>query len=59
MLAVCNERGIKYAVVRTWEVDGQWAAHDAKSLEKKLKNKHRRELCPVCNGGNNHVPGQR
>ncbi|MEP0806735.1 MAG: endonuclease [Chloroflexota bacterium] len=42
ILAVCNERGIEYDIVRTWEGAG-------KTFERKLKNcKHAARYCPKC-----------
>lgn len=42
LLAVCNERGIEYDIVRTW--DGA-----DRTFERKLKNcKHAARYCPVC-----------
>lgn len=42
LLAVANELGIDYSVVRTWTGD--------RKLERKLKNgKNSPLLCPVCN----------
>jgi predicted GIY-YIG superfamily endonuclease len=51
---VCVERGITFALVRTWEGEGA-----TRSFERQLKNcKHTPRLCPVCNpdGAWNHYP---
>jgi predicted GIY-YIG superfamily endonuclease len=43
LLQVCNERGIAYDLVRTWEGEGR-------DFERKLKNcKHAARYCPMCN----------
>jgi predicted GIY-YIG superfamily endonuclease len=42
-LAACNEAGISYRIVRTWE-------NADKHFERKLKNyKKAARFCPVCN----------
>lgn len=42
ILAACNERKIKYKIVRTWEGEDR-------TFERKLKNqKHAWRHCPVC-----------
>lgn len=44
-MEVCVERGITFALARTWE--GEWVS---RSTERKLKNfKNARKLCPMCN----------
>ncbi len=41
LLAVIQQAGIEWSVVRTWEGD--------KQFERKLKNRHNaKKLCPIC-----------
>lgn len=48
ILRVCNERGITYRIVKTWEF-GTW--QEARDFERKLKRrKMSPRICPVCNG---------
>ncbi len=42
LLEVCNEHGIRWDVVRTWQTGG----HD---LERRIKRRGAVRLCPVCN----------
>ncbi len=44
MLRAANNRGIRWAVVRTWD-------NGNRAMEKKLKaRKNAKQLCPVCRG---------
>jgi predicted GIY-YIG superfamily endonuclease len=46
ILQVCNDRGITYDIVRTWDEKEETAS----KLERRLKNmKHAWKFCPVCN----------
>lgn len=46
LLAACNNLGIGYQIVRTWDCD---TTQQAKRLERKLKQLHNApRLCPIC-----------
>jgi predicted GIY-YIG superfamily endonuclease len=52
ILQVCRAKGIRWRCVRVWR-------RADRKLERRLKQLHRADLCPMCSGPRAHQRGKR